>query len=221
MADEYYNPEGDDCPYSWLNEWLCEYVDGTMDPSVRAVFEEYLEANPELAEHVERLCRTRSLLCQCKEQRRSPSDDLQARLRQQAEREMMQESVSFLTEGNARLRMAAAVGSVMVVMLAVGVVVGASFFGEVPPSQQQEVVADAPASEAPQQASSGGDLRLNRPSFSGRRAPQLMPLARTPTLQDQSPLMRIGGMSGDFWEVSAAPTDTGGPSGRAAFTVEP
>lgn len=220
MADEYYDPEGDDCPYSWLNEWLCEYVDGTMDPSVRAVFEEYLEANPELAEHVERLCRTRSLLCQCKEQRHAASDELQARLRQQAEREMMQESVSFLTKGNARLRMAAAVGSVMVVMLAVGVVVGATFFGEAPP-QQQEVVTNAPASEAPQQASSGSDLRLNRPSFSDRRAPQLMPLSRTPTLQDQSSFMRIGSMSGDFWEVNSATVDTGGASGQAAFTVEP
>jgi len=52
-------------PYRWIDEWLCEYVDGTMDPSVEAVFEQYVEANPELKAHIERLRQTRELLCQC------------------------------------------------------------------------------------------------------------------------------------------------------------
>ncbi len=56
---------GSSCPYSWLNEWLCEYVDGTMDPSLRRVFEKYVEANPDLKAHIERLRHTRDLLCQC------------------------------------------------------------------------------------------------------------------------------------------------------------
>ena len=51
--------------YEWLDEWLCEYVDGTMDPSLEAVFEKYVEANPELKAHVERLKQTRELLCNC------------------------------------------------------------------------------------------------------------------------------------------------------------
>jgi anti-sigma factor RsiW len=51
--------------YKWLDEWLCEYVDGTMDPSVEAVFEQYVEANPELKAHVRRLRQTRELLCGC------------------------------------------------------------------------------------------------------------------------------------------------------------
>ena len=58
-------PPDDDTPYAWLDEWLCEYVDGTMDPALEAVFEEYLRANPELNAHVERLKETRALLCAC------------------------------------------------------------------------------------------------------------------------------------------------------------
>ena len=57
--------DGNDTPYQWLDEWLCEYVDGTMDPSLEAVFEQYVEANPELKAHIERLQKTRDLLCEC------------------------------------------------------------------------------------------------------------------------------------------------------------
>lgn len=56
--------DGDDAPYKWLDEWLCEYVDGTMDPSLEAIFEQYVEANPELKAHVQRLKKTRELLCE-------------------------------------------------------------------------------------------------------------------------------------------------------------
>lgn len=56
---------GEDTPYAWLDEWLCEYVDGTMDPALETVFEEYVEANPDLKDHVERLKETRNLLCHC------------------------------------------------------------------------------------------------------------------------------------------------------------
>jgi hypothetical protein len=58
-------PAGDDRPYAWLDEWLCEYVDGTMDPALETVFEEYMHANPDLEAHVARLKETRDLLCQC------------------------------------------------------------------------------------------------------------------------------------------------------------
>ncbi len=64
---------GDGAPsYEWLDEWLCEYVDGTMDPSVEAVFEQYVEANPELKAHVERLRQTRELLCGCEDAASAP-----------------------------------------------------------------------------------------------------------------------------------------------------
>jgi anti-sigma factor RsiW len=55
-------PGDEDAPYEWLDEWLCEYVDGTMDPSLQATFEQYVEANPQLKAHIERLQETRDLL---------------------------------------------------------------------------------------------------------------------------------------------------------------
>lgn len=57
-----FDPGDGEPPYEWLDEWLCEYVDGAMDPSLEAVFEQYVEANPKLKAHVERLCETRELL---------------------------------------------------------------------------------------------------------------------------------------------------------------
>ncbi|PSQ75835.1 MAG: hypothetical protein BRD33_03820 [Bacteroidetes bacterium QH_6_63_17] len=69
------DPSGDGAPsYEWLDEWLCEYVDGTMDPSMEAVFEQYVEANPELKAHVERLRKTREILCGCDAPGSEPSD---------------------------------------------------------------------------------------------------------------------------------------------------
>jgi len=69
------DPSGDGAPsYEWLDEWLCEYVDGTMDPSMEAVFEQYVEANPELKAHVERLQKTREILCGCDAPESDPSD---------------------------------------------------------------------------------------------------------------------------------------------------
>lgn len=62
MPDRYHADYSDHSDEQ-LDELLCEYVDGTMDPSVRAAFEEYLEANPELAKHARCLCQTRSMLC--------------------------------------------------------------------------------------------------------------------------------------------------------------
>jgi len=59
------DPAGDDAPYEWLDEWLCEYVDGTMDPALEKVFRTYVEANPELKAHVARLRETRDLLSEC------------------------------------------------------------------------------------------------------------------------------------------------------------
>lgn len=62
MPDGYY-PDHYDQPDDQLDEFLCEYVDGTMDAAVRKAFEEFLEANPSLAAHADCLCRTRSMLC--------------------------------------------------------------------------------------------------------------------------------------------------------------
>ena len=62
MPEGYY-PDHYEQPDDQLDEFLCEYVDGTMDPAVQRAFEEFLEANPPLAAHADCLCRTRNMLC--------------------------------------------------------------------------------------------------------------------------------------------------------------
>lgn len=59
---EGYKAQNDGSSDLSMDEFLCEYVDGTMDPRVQAVFEEYLAADPVLASHVKRLKETRALL---------------------------------------------------------------------------------------------------------------------------------------------------------------
>jgi len=116
------------CPYSWLNEWLCEYVDGTMDPSLRRVFEKYVQANPELKAHVERLRRTRELLCACSEgPRQEAPDDVCARVQEQVECDMLRSPRSL--EEALRERPVAALASTLVVALVVGMFTGATLFG--------------------------------------------------------------------------------------------
>jgi len=64
--------DGTEPTYEWIDEWLCEHVDGTMDPSLEPVFEKYVEANPELKAHVERLRKTREVLVATADRRRHP-----------------------------------------------------------------------------------------------------------------------------------------------------
>lgn len=45
-----------------LDDYICDYVDGSMDPSVRAVFEEFLQANPGVQTHVKRVAETAEIL---------------------------------------------------------------------------------------------------------------------------------------------------------------
>lgn len=80
-----YHPQDDD---ERLDEYLCEYVDGTMEPSVRRAFEEYLSQNPELSEHVRRLSMARSLLCSSR-QCAHASTSLQHRLHIEIARDQM------------------------------------------------------------------------------------------------------------------------------------
>ncbi len=120
------------CPYSWLNEWLCEYVDGTMDPSLHRVFEKYVEANPDLKAHIERLRHTRDLLCQC----RQPADDdvpesvpesVRARVREKVECDMLRTPHSL--HDAVKERPVTAFVSSFVVALVVGLFAGAALFG--------------------------------------------------------------------------------------------
>jgi anti-sigma factor RsiW len=73
-----------DACYPWLTDFLCDYVDGTMEPQARELFEECLGANPELAAHVAQLKGARRTLCRYGAGLSAPSDlhdALHARLR--------------------------------------------------------------------------------------------------------------------------------------------
>ena len=68
MTEGYDVPSGHDTAWRGLDEYLCEYVDGEMDPVVRHVFEELVRSDPDLASHVSCLCKVRDVLrsqCQC------------------------------------------------------------------------------------------------------------------------------------------------------------
>lgn len=121
-----YQPTGEEDHSGLDDEFLCEYVDGTMDPSVREVFEEYLRTDPALAEHVERLRHTRRLLCQygcgCKAPR-----GLQARLRRELAFEMVRAQMPLFPIATSRLRAIAAFTSAMAMMLVVGMSAGVVF----------------------------------------------------------------------------------------------
>lgn len=116
-------PTGDEsCPYSWLNEWLCEYVDGTMDPSLQMVFEEYVQANPELKEHIEQLQHTREMLCGCEESLSAP-EEVCAQVRGTVEGDMLRSPRTV--EETVREHPIATVVSSVMVALVVGMFTGA------------------------------------------------------------------------------------------------
>lgn len=152
MREDYHDPDSSrpehDCPFSDLDELLCEYVDGTMDPAVRQVFEEYLRTNPTLARHVECLCRTRQLLCQhgaCK--LRAP-EGFQARLRQRLAYEMMREqrSLEYLS---LPLRSATMLASAVALVVILGMCTGVLLYMEQEARSPHAVVQTAQPAPAP------------------------------------------------------------------------
>jgi anti-sigma factor RsiW len=86
MTNGYHDHADDD--FSDLDEWLCEYVDGTIDPAARGALEECMRSNPALARHVESLLQARNLLCRygCRHQApHSLQPKLQERLARESE----------------------------------------------------------------------------------------------------------------------------------------
>lgn len=142
------DPAGDDAPYEWLDEWLCEYVDGTMDPALEKVFRTYVEANPELKAHVARLRETRDLLSECSgpkplsdEACQRACDRVQRRVCGRVECDMLRSQVSL--ESVVEKRSAVVAGlTLSTVALVLGLFTGALLFG---PSPSATAVADAPA----------------------------------------------------------------------------
>jgi len=106
-----------------LDEYLCEYVDGTMDPAVRRAFEDFLRANPALAAHVERLQRTRMLCSRQRCTHHAPSS-LQHRLRMEIARDLMGNDGPALYLP--RLGHFAAMTSLVGLAVLIGVVTGAA-----------------------------------------------------------------------------------------------
>lgn len=123
--------------YDWLDEWLCEYVDGTMDPSLEAVFEKYVEANPELRAHVKRLQQTRELLCGC-DLPEEPSPETQADVCAEVENDLLHSSSESGIAGNRRLAVLGFATSV-VAALVIGFLAGSMFVDPVRQSPAQAV----------------------------------------------------------------------------------
>lgn len=196
-----------DCTYSWLDELMCEYVDGTMDPAVRESFEEVLAGDPRLARQVERLRRTRSLLCEHGWHIQAPRG-LQARVRQRLACEMMRPQQPAWSVAVSRLGRAAVWASVMGVMLLVGLLVGATLSADESPAVAAETTA-APAARRPASALPRAAMtpRLHRsslrrvPLFVRRPARALLPPVRTgyllPDVLDARPTASVE------WRVSS------------------
>jgi len=150
---------GDGAPsYEWLDEWLCEYVDGTMDPSVEAVFEQYVEANPELKAHVERLQQTRELLCGCEDADAS-STRTAVEVRREVEEKLLNDSAPTLFPERDTNRPVAALGlaSSIAVALVVGFLAGSML---VDPA----TLSSTPATAVERQAPSSEGARVEAPA---------------------------------------------------------
>jgi anti-sigma factor RsiW len=184
--------DGDEPSYEWLDEWLCEYVDGTMDPSLEAVFEQYVEANPDLKAHVERLQKTRDLLCNCGLPKEPPAD-VEAEVCREVECDMPQPSAPP-PDDPARPHPLSALGLVSSVAaaLVVGFLVGATLVtpassplrGATPPSQEAPEASPA-SSPKPTQATptERPDLFLRRPAA---------PVPAADSARYQAPLTTVG-----------------------------
>ena len=204
MAEGYHCTGNSDCSSSWLDELLCEYVDGTMDPAVRTAFEECLSTDPVLAQQVERLCRTRTLLCRHGCQVRTPHG-LQARVRRRLAQEMMHPQPSYDSQAALRVGVYVAAGSVIAAVVMAGLLVGSSWLAPQPssftdgPASPPTVLPEYVGSYAPATMTPlMGSPPLGVPSFIGQPAstPLLLvhPTSRLPEgVSNGTALQRTGG----------------------------
>lgn len=108
-----------DCDPSDLDEFLVEYVDGTMDPVVREAFEEFLRMYPEVQAQVDCLSSIRTKLCRLGADCRCQAPPgFQDRLRRQLAGEMT-ETVT-LEHWTPQLNMIALAFSLAILAFAVG-----------------------------------------------------------------------------------------------------
>jgi len=142
MPEGYY-PEEPESVDEQLDELLCEYVDGTMDPAVRSVFEEYLDTNPDLAAHARCLTETRDMLCHvgaC----RCASMGMQAQLRLRLASELARRDRSAVVVSN-RLGNFAMLTSAFGLVLILGMMAGLTVVQRTVVDGIEDVVVDDPA----------------------------------------------------------------------------
>ncbi len=102
-----------------LDEFLVEYVDGTMDPVVRGAFEDFLRVYPEVRAHVDCLSSIRTELCRLGDDCRCQAPPgFQDRLKRQLACEMS--GAVALENWTPQLNMIALAFSITILMLAIG-----------------------------------------------------------------------------------------------------
>lgn len=179
---------GDGAPsYEWLDEWLCEYVDGTMDPSMEAVFEKYVEADPELKAHVERLRKTREMLCGC-DVSESDCPDLPTEGESERDDESFQAPPVLTASGGERSGQTVGIATSIAVALVVGFLAGSVLVD--PSTLSPPPMAEAVDTEGPMQET----VRDAAPPRPGRSAPAFQ--------------AQISSVSGDDVFVPGSPTSS-------------
>lgn len=102
-----------------LDEFLVEYVDGTMDPVVREAFEEFLRVYPEVRYQIECLTNIRTELCKLGDDCRCQAPPgFQERLRRQLAGEMS--GIGTLEQLTPQLNLIALAFSITILALSVG-----------------------------------------------------------------------------------------------------
>ncbi len=115
-----YNPDLGEFDCTQIDVLLAEYVDGTMDPVVRSAFEEWMRSDPNVAERVMSLQGVRSELCRLGCRCAAPAG-FEERLHSRLAMEMMRDSMSGVRDVTTPLRVAAALATLVVALLAGGV----------------------------------------------------------------------------------------------------
>jgi hypothetical protein len=129
------SPGDEEQPYCWINEWLCEYVDGTMNPALEAVFTSYVEANPDLKAHIEELQHTRNLLNQCGLPNDAPATHrAQTNVCDRVESDLLCSKLSLQEALDQRPQFTAGLVASVVAALMIGVFVGATMVDTPAPS---------------------------------------------------------------------------------------
>ena len=118
-----------------------------MDPALEAIFDQYVEANPDLKAHVERLRETREMLCECGRPKEMSCEDrervcsrVQEKVCSKVESDLLrsQAPLTAVLENSAAVVTGLSISTVALVL---GVFVGSVLFG---PSAAPPPTADAP-----------------------------------------------------------------------------